>query len=435
MLVTAVVVTLSLRAQQSSSEGRVAVMRSTSVSSAASSSSSSSISLVSNASFALSAGETEKNTQKSAFGYKGVTCLSAKSGLTMDDVNSVYKESFQQRHIEETAVEVNGKKCVQHQSVAFTPPILLTAKAKVEEVCSVEDLLSIKGWRMDDAGRFSHSRCTLNRHTRNDIAKSLHGKRIIFTGDSIIRQMYLRLIDVLRNDRPLLEDSIEVVEHYYHTDSYYAANSTSDALLLSQGIPAPLPVRKPLFELLFVWDPFPLKYVKHPYALKPTHIIAGFMYWWKPKDPFTYTDGYFNHMTSFLEEAARNGRGVKYYFLTTPWSEKGTFGGVDDARRIPRNEFVAKRVKEMRNAVGGGGGGGGGGSGARSTVHLLDFAAFADLKHFPKTADHLHYQCIFRPGVPKEIKVKESKLKPSCTDPINYNWANLLVSLVAAEGR
>ncbi|KAJ9448195.1 hypothetical protein DIPPA_03911 [Diplonema papillatum] len=262
---------------------------------------------------------------------------------------------------------------------------------------------------------FSLPKCSLHMFSRNDILSLLKGKRVLFTGDSMMRQMYIRLIAFLRGETV-------IGEHYYHTDSYYAINDDEDVLKVMEGLPKQQLLKSgaPLFEMLYMWDPFPQKFKRSFSAIKPDIHFSSFMYWWKGKDPFSSIDGY---LSAIASHAKREGSAYQFYFLTTPWTAPHTFGGVEDDRRVPRNEYVASRIADRREAE------------RLANLHVLDFAAFAATRIFKKTPDGIHYMCIWRPGYPKQVQKREQKIKVNgCSDPVNYHWVNVMLNYVSGVG-
>lgn len=63
--------------------------------------------------------------------------------------------------------------------------------------------------------------CTDNRWTRCQLLKKLSGLKIAVLGDSLGRQIYLKLLSILRMGGM-------TIDHYYHTDSSFWATETED---------------------------------------------------------------------------------------------------------------------------------------------------------------------------------------------------------------
>ena len=380
-------------------------------------------------------------------GYKSVECWSAGDFLFSFEIEKVYKNVFQREHL---LVGLSyGKKiregrkkrrhflyCVQHKSVHFVPPVDVAKPPPVPPLCGLPALVSLlkKGgdaaeWVGDGPPAFrfkphGYGDCaalleagSLDRRTLFSVLK---GERIVFSGDSMVRQMYLRLIEMIRNDRPEKEDEFEYIEHYYHQDSYYAASAEKDVLLMQWGLPDNstvdqyFPNRSDIqFELVFVWDARPDTFSRVPFQALPTTIIAGYFYWWKGDSPASQIDPYITALSGFLQANP----GTHYYNVPAPWVEgRAHFGIISNEVRTARNKYVSEKLAGLSNA------------------HVLDFASFADIRHFEKTEDLLHYACIYKMRFPAAIRLKESKIKPGgCHDPINRNWAVILLSAVAAS--
>ena len=355
----------------------------------------------------------EEITQKSetkqdcfTYEFKGTQCMS--KGTTLPDQcefefnNGKMKMNFCDRK----------DRCAQWAGGTYhsTPSKCTT---RVENKCNSAQLtteLIEKGLWDAEQKVFSVPGCSLQSYTRHDILNLLKGKRILITGDSMMRQVFLRLIDILRG-QPYS------IEHYYHTDSYYVSSYTDDKIVVGiTSEKAPNVIADKVFEMYYFWDHHPSKFKKIFEWVKPDIHIASFMYWWKGREPFTDIDKY---MKTIVQYAKVRGPDYKYFYLTTPWTKKGTFGGVEDERRIPRNEYMIDLLTSLSSKA------------DVKNTKILDFASYAAVKHFNKTGDGIHYMCIWRPEFPKQIKIKDSKFKPDgCEDPVGANWARLMLNVL-----
>ncbi|ORC87339.1 uncharacterized protein TM35_000221380, partial [Trypanosoma theileri] len=126
-----------------------------------------------------------------------------------------------------------------------------------------------------------------------------NGRGILITGDSMMRQVMMRLMFFLRGEEVFSE-------HYFHHDGLYVVFEDRDELiielkcqhnsLLDTYFPG---YRTPSTEnstcphaaqlggrvvaiFLFLWDPTPLTFREDVFRMKipPVH-LASFMYWWK----------------------------------------------------------------------------------------------------------------------------------------------------------
>lgn len=106
-------------------------------------------------------------------------------------------------------------------------------------------------------GKWVTTECRFNWLMPENARNVLVNKRILFTGDSIVRQLYLRFVSYIRG--------IEVIiEHYFHKSSFYAFNSTHDCLQVdsywnqsrfSESADTSCTVSNALFVAEFMWDP------------------------------------------------------------------------------------------------------------------------------------------------------------------------------------
>eukprot|EP00755_Sulcionema_specki_P025332 Sspe_Gene.83067::Locus_54489_Transcript_1_1_Confidence_1.000_Length_988::g.83067::m.83067 len=180
--------------------------------------------------------------------------------------------------------------------------------------CTYRDVRRALGTgRWVDEQTYEIPSCTLHTYSRREALRVLRGKRLLFTGDSMVRQLYLRLIASFRGEETF-------IEHFYHQDSYYAMSDVDDTLLIMNGVPEKSPLKGEVrFEMLFQWDPFPRTYRKDFAALRPDIHFTSYMYWWKPRDPETDIDQYLAAMASHAKERTLQNPGYRLYYLTTPW--------------------------------------------------------------------------------------------------------------------
>ena len=127
-------------------------------------------------------------------------------------------------------------------------------------------------------GRWISKRnCSLPWFTPVEASEILKSRRIVFCGDSMIRQIFLRMIWHLRG----LD---EIIENYFHSDAYYARNVTHDVFLVSSVEPNDdQRIVMPDFELRFIWDPsVGPSAAKIEALLRTEHqhiVVAGINYW------------------------------------------------------------------------------------------------------------------------------------------------------------
>ena len=383
------------------------------------------------------ASQASEDGPRKELGYTPLECWSSGDYLYATEIDTVYKNAWQKNHFFSglTQSKYGGTQqyCVSYKSVNFEPPVLTTLPVAPPNLCGLSTLVQLLR-NGSEAGEWvgkPHPKFQFKPHDygacsamleagtldRRMMFAILRGERVVFSGDSMMRQIYLRLIQTIRNDRPEKEDEFEYSEHYYHQNSYYAASTTKDVFLIQKNMPANstidlyFPNKGDIhFELIFVWDPIPESFSRTPFRLHPTTIIAGFFYWWN--SPVHKIDPYLTALDEFLVDNP----GTQYFHMLTSWVKTIRADAVvSDSLRTERNLYLTERLEIFPNA------------------HTLDYAAFADIRHFPKTSDRLHYSCIYRKEYPAVLTLSESMImKTGCTDPINRQWAVMLFSALAA---
>jgi hypothetical protein len=264
--------------------------------------------------------------------------------------------------------------------------------------------------------------------------KNLRGG-ILFTGDSMVRQLFLRLISFIRGE--------EIIsEHYYHQDGLYVLWDDRDAMipltgpakaqyktLLANLFPGYLGDGKPLepdtslskvvVAMMFQWDARPTQFRTDFQKMNAPLHFAAFMYWWTKKEALNAADQYMANVDSHLRDKPSDLRG-RYVYITTPWTAPGTFGGVDSSIRVPRNERLTNWILTSK---------------AKSPKYLLDFSGLADAVKLTKTADGIHYMCIWTPKY-NELVNHQKENGRECSDPMNLAVVQWMMHVVAyADGK
>ena len=255
----------------------------------------------------------------------------------------------------------------------------------------------------------------------------------LFTGDSMMRQLWLRLVAVLRD-----EDVFS--EHYFHFDGLYVITRNGDqmvplrdnaaidplsALVLRKHFPGarwlssqqkvdaglaeggPQPDDEILFASLYQWDPEPKRFRKDFIAIRPRLHLSSFMYWWKGSAADEFQE-YTKSVDKLHDEFQQQSNKYHFIYVTTPWTRPGVFGGVGEATRRLRNDLAWAWIRQnddynKTNQV---------------TRHLLDFEGLAEVRRWPKTSDEIHYGCIWTPQLSKRIRGQKENGQ-DCRDPMN----------------
>jgi hypothetical protein len=278
---------------------------------------------------------------------------------------------------------------------------------------------------------------------------ALSGTHVVFIGDSLLRQLFNRLVWHLRG----LE---EVVEHFFHAHATYAANATHDALAINRtslgaggndgddgddgGI---MVVRAPLFVLHFVWAPAleaaSLHVARALFAaagaggqssggsggsssarLLRAALVAGLNYWAPPE-------------VSAAEEAARGdgvvaaARGARARLL---WAATPRRAGAGDAAHnasdAARNALYRARWAAAARDE------------APLRARVLPADAPAASGGFARASDGIHFQCGFEVpwGNPIPASADFVKTPPSgdCRDWHNLNLVMMALALLRADG-
>ncbi|CUG93484.1 GPI-anchored surface protein, putative [Bodo saltans] len=306
-----------------------------------------------------------------------------------------------------------------------------------------------------DRGTFSY-------FTPTELVTILHrasigknGRGILFTGDSMMRQLMLRIVFFIRRER-------HFSEHYFHQDGLYILRERGDALtvldgagkaatasLLHQFYPGYLTegnsnIRKDqdhpdgdvLLALMFQWETKPSVFRSDFRRMSsiPLH-IAAFMYWWQNKDPLTDIEQYMRAVEQHVQSEEPTFAAAKqtkdYIFVTTPWTSPKLFGGVEPQVRIARNEKISKWVNDRRGAAEELTNSANGVAPITPTTRwsLLDFSSIAEVEHMPKTKDGIHYMCIWTPKY-HEVVTHQKYNYNGCRDPMGLAVVQWLAHIV-----
>ena len=332
-------------------------------------------------------------------------------------------------------------RCGQYASGKFLGPFPLTADGMdATSRCKLRPLSGSARFSADSEGneRLLVDACGFE--GRIDRAAALRklvalagGKGVLFSGDSMMRQLFLGVIALLRGEETFIAD------HYFHVDAVYviatsghdllapiAGNKVSKALAARRvgdvvtvgnaiaghfagysgfasatGTP---PSKDVLLAMMFNWETKPSVHRKEFVAMQPNLHVAAFMYWWQNKDPLSDLDSYLATLEAY--DAASGNVPSRFVWVTTPWTSPKLFGGVEQSVRVERNDRMLKWITNRPPRA----------EGRRHGV--LDFAAIADSKHMVKTRDGIHYGCILTPKWPDQVTgMKDNGL--GCRDPMN----------------
>lgn len=186
-------------------------------------------------------------------------------------------------------------------------------------------------------------------HYHSSVIGKYHDRRgILFSGDSMMRQLFLSLIAMIRNVR-------RPVDHYFHMDALYVMYADRDALIVLDNANKKAPTTAkilrewfpgylgdadgqdggystgpdaPLLAMLYLWDTKPDTHRHEPFRMGKLSLhIAAFMYWWQKMDISTI-DKYLSSTKQHLMQNSLQ----SYVYVTTPSGKD-----VNDSARCLRN--------------------------------------------------------------------------------------------------
>lgn len=285
-----------------------------------------------------------------------------------------------------------GRPCTLWESGRFLVP-LLEIRLPAVKPCS--------NW---DNGSFVHGKwlvaggggdCAIPWLRPLELRSALRNQTFVFMGDSLCRQLFLRLVSYLRG----IPDQLE---RPFHTDAIYAFNATHDAFFngLSWS-PSMLP--NPLFKAHFFWDHNANRANARRLVQNYTARILGFHY----------------HLgdEGFMGSVPRtHGGDSRTLFMTTPNNDNVRS---NDSRFDQRNAWI------------------------RQQPHL-PLAAMALTRVFGRNAeDNMHFQCAFDCPALREnaydvdpLPLLRNRLRMpfsgDCRDMVNLNMVMMIARFAAA---
>lgn len=97
-------------------------------------------------------------------------------------------------------------------------------------------------------GRWEKQGCEIDEPSIFEFRKMLTGRSIIFRGNSLVRQIFLRLVWYLRGTE-------NIIERYFHFNAAYVTNGTHDSLMIDSLYDASTSgIINPTFIAQYVWN-------------------------------------------------------------------------------------------------------------------------------------------------------------------------------------
>ncbi|GFR51763.1 hypothetical protein Agub_g14219 [Astrephomene gubernaculifera] len=260
--------------------------------------------------------------------------------------------------------------------------------------------------------------CVFQRLKRRDIIECLHGKKVLFMGDSLVRQVFLRLVFYLRGYE-------SVMEHYFHMDAAYTYfNDASDSLLVDKNAISvygrPLNPNE-VFTVGFAWYREPDDYVKVLNTSSPDYAIFGGLFTpTKGDDCGSITRSAVERMVQFGSATGKPSRlllqmphtGVHSSALLDGYASRARalVGKLRGANLPTRIDIVPVDVMSVKSTF---------------LRNELEFRS-----GWPTG---LHYQCSFLGEYPVPIHAFKTPPDYDCRDLMNFNTLMLMLNSLCAK--
>jgi hypothetical protein len=260
------------------------------------------------------------------------------------------------------------KRNVDNETRSFAPCEATDAPGVVDRGQWIPESSCYKGWL-----------------TARDIIGRLKKKKIVFVGDSMVRQAFHRLIWYIRGLR-------DVIEHYYHRDAIYQAAGFEDEFIFGSSR------HSPTIDIQYVWAPssIPLQRILD---LKAHAVIIGLMYW-RQNDT----------LSADLIHLDAIHKVTKLFWLGTP---------AQDPSKRKGDAYFAERNSNLRNWVS---------KRPGSSFVALDIIA-ANSVFRRNAGDGIHFQCAtvlyHKPADYSSIKSPDNG---DCQDLFNLNVVQLIMN-------
>jgi hypothetical protein len=266
------------------------------------------------------------------------------------------------------------------------------------------------------------SSLSLNSHrTKNNICSVLpvtpfqmhylfHNHIIVFIGDSLVRQLFNRLVFHLRGFS-------EVGDHYYHLDAVYVRNNTHDSFrILARYIDAFdvlnnrdafEAVKNPTLMVYFIWGGFNTTVVDHLFSSVKPHqkkvIVTGLHYW------LDTVIGHTELSESYLPYLEDPKVSFFWYPVSIIWKNN---------LKMLRNNFYSCLVPLFP-----------------SSYVLPFYEMFLTDPEGRMAHDTAHYQCTYKSQIFQPIVANQLRTPPSkdCHDYFNLNMIYVMSNILLSQ--
>lgn len=219
--------------------------------------------------------------------------------------------------------------------------------------------------------------------------KRLLGKRLVFTGDSMVRQLFTGLVSHIRG-------FTAQIESVFHEDASYRFSGHADHFQIGHASAGP--VAQDEFELMFMWavDGIPVSRMQ---AAHPDYVISGVMYW--DSTQFEESHAIWQQLSEVLHPE-RPWRAT--YWLTTP---------LENPEQRFNNSVLAARNIRIRHWAS-----------AHERLRVVGFDKLAAVSPWQRV-DTIHFGCMFNAMFPDSIEQGQYRT-PDNKDCRNLMYANLI---------
>lgn len=291
---------------------------------------------------------------------------------------------------------------------------LATARLQLPAPCHIRNFMQAsKSFFLNDTWTYAQH-CSMTSYTPLETDLLLRGHSIVFYGDSLLRQLFNRLVWHLRGID-------EVIEQYYHANAFYARNTTHDFLYIGPddhmgtkhrlfSLKAKNLVDNPTLELIYIWEPrledpdhadTHLEWAKEDF--RNFTLVMGLNHWFAEDDFQTKL---------VLPQIERFQNPTKYPHLNFMWypTPSNTYW--------QRNQFFQKFV-----------------NGSKSWILPTELMANAST-YLHNRGDYIHYQCGFNVKFPSPIEnmdrfnIPESR---DCRDMFEFNIMQVMLNIFAMQ--
>lgn len=254
--------------------------------------------------------------------------------------------------------------------------------------------------------------CSLSWYSTALAHRALTGKQITFAGDSVIRQVFLRLVWHLR-------DIEVIVEHFFHDEAAYVCNATHDVFLIGRNAiaDATTMILQPNIRLYYIFSPFVGPHSTQINQLQQVErevekVVFFGVNHWDPTNPKVGTNYTYKRTTEELEVSAKTSKFILY---ATPELNRLQIDCFNTpSKYTEKNAFFREWMLNHGNLI--------------VPVDKMDRThAF-----FKNALDNTHYQCQFLAYNYQKLEKDAYKtpMTGDCRDMFNLNVVQITINMI-----